>query len=42
MIVLTLDAPETAHIDQPATVSLTGTDLDVIWEITSEAGEIIP
>ena len=42
VIVLTLDAPETAHIDQPATVSLTGTDLDVIWEITSEAGEIIP
>ena len=41
MIVLTLDAPETAHIDQPAAVSLTGTDLDVVWEVTSEAGAAI-
>lgn len=41
VIVLTLDAPETAHIDQPAAVSLTGTDLDVVWEVTSEAGAAI-
>lgn len=41
VIVLTLDTPETAHVDQPATVSLTGTDLDVVWEVTSEAGTAI-
>lgn len=38
VIVLTLDAPETTHVDQPAAVSLTGTDLDVTWEVTSEDG----
>lgn len=42
VIVLTLDAPETAYVDQPAAVSLSGTDLDVAWEVTSEAGENIP
>ena len=41
VIVLTLDAPETAHIDQPAAVSLTGTDLDVTWEVTSEDGAVV-
>lgn len=39
VIALTLDAPETTHVDQPAAVSLTGTGLDVTWEVTSEAGE---
>jgi len=29
VIVLTLDAPETTHVDQPAAVNLTGTDLNV-------------
>ncbi len=41
VIVLTLDALETAHVDQPATVSLTGTDLDVTWEVTSEDGAVV-
>lgn len=41
VIVLTLDAPETTHVDQPAAVTLTGTDLDVAWEVTSEAGAAI-
>ncbi len=41
VIVLTLDAPETAHIDQPAAVSLSGTDLDVTWEVTSEDGAVV-
>ena len=41
MIVLTLDAPKTIHIDQPASVSLTGTDLDVVWEVISEAGAVV-
>ena len=41
MIVLTLDAPETAHIDQSTAVSLTGTDLDVTWEVTSEDGVVV-
>ncbi len=36
-----MDAPETAHIDQPAAVSLTGTDLDVTWEVTSEDGAVV-
>ena len=42
VIALTLDASETAHVDQPTAVSLSGTDLDVAWEVTSEAGENIP
>ncbi len=41
VIVLTLDVPETAHVDQPATVSLSGTDLDVTWEVTSEDGAVV-
>ena len=41
VIVLTLDAPETAHVDQPAAVSLSGTDLDVAWEVTSEDGAVV-
>ena len=41
VIVLTLDAPETTHVDQSAAVSLTGTDLDVVWEVTSEAGAVV-
>lgn len=41
VIVLTLNAPETAHVDQPATVSLSGTDLDVTWEVTSEDGAVV-
>ncbi|WP_300447420.1 S-layer homology domain-containing protein [uncultured Oscillibacter sp.] len=41
VIVLTLDAPETAHIDQTAAVSLSGTDLDVVWEVASEDGAAI-
>ena len=41
VIVLALDAPETAHVDQPAAVSLSGTDLDVAWEVTSEDGAAI-
>ena len=41
VIVLTLDAPETTHVDQPAPVTLSGTDLDVVWEVTSEAGAAI-
>lgn len=38
LIVLTLDAPETAYLDQPTAVNLTGTDLDVIWKVTAEDG----
>ena len=41
LIVLTLDAPATTHVDQPAPISLTGTDLDVAWEVTSEAGAAV-
>ena len=41
VIVLTLDAPETTHVDQPASLTLSGTDLDVAWEVTSEAGAAI-
>ena len=41
VIVLTLDVPETTHVDQPAAVTLSGTDLDVAWEVTSEAGAAI-
>ena len=41
VIVLTLDAPETTHVDQPATVNLSGSDLDVVWEVTSEVGAAI-
>ena len=41
VIVLTLDAPETAHIDQPANISLSGTDLDVTWEVTAEDGAVV-
>lgn len=41
VIVLTLDAPETTHVDQPAAVNLTGTGLDVTWEVASEAGAVI-
>uniref|UniRef100_UPI0025D9B8E3 S-layer homology domain-containing protein n=2 Tax=uncultured Oscillibacter sp. TaxID=876091 RepID=UPI0025D9B8E3 len=41
VIVLTLDAPETAHIDQPASINLSGTDLDVTWEVTSEDGAVV-
>ena len=41
VIVLTLDAPETAHVDQPAAVSLSGTDLDVAWEVISEHGAVV-
>lgn len=41
VIVLTLDIPENVHIDQPAAVSLTGTDLDVTWEVTSETGVVV-
>jgi len=41
VIDLMLDAPETTHVDQPAAVSLTGTGLDVTWEVTSEAGAAI-
>lgn len=41
VIVLTLDAPETAHVDQTAAVSLSGTDLDVTWEVTSEDGAAV-
>ena len=40
MIVLTLDAPETAHVDRPS-VSLSGTDRDVTWEVTSEDGAVV-
>ena len=41
VIALTLDAPETAHIDQPAAVNLSGTDLDVTWEVVSEDGAVV-
>ncbi len=41
VIVLTLDAPETAHVDQPAAISLSGTDMDVTWEVTTEDGAVV-
>ena len=41
VIALTLDAPETAHVDQPTAVSLSGTDLDVTWEVISEDGVVV-
>ena len=41
VIVLTLDAPETARVDQPSAVSLSGTDRDVTWEVTSEDGAVV-
>ena len=41
VIDLVLDGPETTHVDQPAAITLTGTDLDVAWEVTSEGGTAI-
>ena len=41
VIVLTLDAPETAHTGQPAAVRLSGTNLDVTWKVVSEDGAAV-
>ena len=41
MIDLVLDGPETTHVDQPAAITLTGTDLDVAWEVTAEGGTAV-
>ena len=41
VIVLTLDAPETAHTGQPAAVRLSETNLDVTWKVVSEDGAAV-